>query len=268
MAEVLEAPAEVKVDTAAPVLDKPDAEAKPEPKYTQEEMDRITAKVKKNAAYRARKEAEAYYKGLQQGSAIAKPEPEKVVEDKAPTRDQFDSYEAFLEAKAKHVASTAVREERTKVDAEVKAKTTAEAQAKAFETFQAKTREKFPDLEERIESIGHIVMPEGMGQAITESDFGPEILDHFAKNPKDCERIAALTGSAAQREIGKLEAKLEGAIKPAAETPQAPVKPASKAPEPIKPGGGGSPADDRPSDADDINEWMRKERARLRKQRS
>ena len=264
MAEVVEAPA-VEAETPAETLPGAETETKVEAKevrtYSQEEMDRITAKVKKNAAYRARKEAEAYYKGLQQGTNLAKPqEAPKAPEDKEPTRDQFESYEAFLEAKAAHVGRKTAREDRAKSESESKARAAAESQAKALQDFKAKASAKFPDLEERLESIGHIEMPDGSLEAIRDSEFGPEILDHFARNPKDCERISALAPSAAIREIGKLEARLEGEAKK-----PAPVKPASKAPEPIKPGGGASPADDTPSDKDDINEWMRKERARVRK---
>lgn len=260
MAEI-EAPAaeaEVPVETIVPELE---AKAPEQKTYSQEEMDRITAKVKKNASYRARKEAEAYYKGLQQGSGLAQPvaAAKPTPEDTEPARGDFESYEAFMEAKAAHVGKKAAREDRAQSEAESKAKAAAEAQAKALQTFQAKTREKFPDLEERLESIGHIVMPDGMGQAITDSELGPEILDYFAKNPKDCERISTLAPSAAIREIGRLEARLEAPKKPE------PVKPASKAPEPIKPGGGASPSDDKPSDSDSIEEWMRKERARQRK---
>ncbi len=256
------------VEAAVPPADgqTPPTEQKPEPAkvFTQEEVDRITAKVKKNAAYRARKEAEAYWKGLQQGATVANPaaaQPAaKPAEPRAPERGDFDSYEAFLEAKAAHVARKAATEDRTRYDEEVKARAAAEVKAKALATFQAKTREKFPDIEDRMEAIGHIVMPEGMGEAIAESDLGPEILDFFASNPKDCERIAALSPSAALREIGKLEAKLE------APAPKPSPKPASKAPEPIKPGGVASaPPDDVPTDKDSIDEWMRKENARMRK---
>lgn len=273
MAEI-EAPAaeaEVPAETLPGAAAEKPAEEPKARVYTQEEMDRITAKVKKNAAYRARKEAEAYYKGLNQGASLGKPaEAPKPQEEKEPVRGDFDSYEEFLAAKAAHVGTKAAREDRAKSEAESKARAAAEASAKAFETFQAKTREKFPDLEDRLESIGHIVMPEGMGPAITRSPLGPDILDHFARNPKDCERIAALESSDAIREIGKLEARLEGA-KPADKTAtdsKPPIKPASKAPDPIKPGGGAAAVDDTPKDSDPIDDWMRKERARERKKHS
>lgn len=273
MAEVLEAPAEVKVE--APVVEVPKGDApvvpvEPAKTYTQEELDRITAKVKKNAAYRARRETEARLQGLQEGMRLVKPaEPVKPVDD-TPVRDQFGSYEEFVEAKAAYAGRKAAREQREADDKETKVRTAAETRAKSLESFQGKIRTKFPDFEERFDHIGDITLPSGVDEAIWESELGPEILDHFATNPKDCERIASLAPSAAIREIGKLEARLELATKPS-ETPAAkpPVKPASKAPEPIKPGGSAAgPTDETPKDSDDINEWMRKERARERKLRA
>jgi len=219
--------------------------------YTQEEMDRITAKVKKNASYRARKEAEAYYKGLQQGTEIAKPEPAPVpaTEAKPPERASFDTYEAFLDAKADWTGRRAAREERVKGEHEEKTRLASEAKAKLYQDFQSKVRTEFPDIEERLAEIGHVNMPAGMGDAIAESALGPKILSFLADHPKDCERIAALSSSAAIREIGKLEARLELAATPPKEAPQGepeakaepgeePKAKPSNAPEPITPVGG------------------------------
>lgn len=232
-------------------------EVKPETRtYTQEDMDRVVAKVKKNARYQTRKEVEAYYQGRDSKQEPAKPE---VKEAKPPERGDYDSYEEFLEAKAEFSGIKAASEYRIKAEEESRERKFAEDRQKVFDEFRTKTQEKYPDLEERLEAIADIVMPAGMGQAIAESTLGPDILDYFAKNPKDCERIAALTPSSAVREIGKLETRLEGGAKPE------PKKSASKAPAPINPGGGGSPVDDTPMDTDTIDEWIRKERARGRK---
>ena len=231
---------------------------KPEPKtYSQEDLDRIVNKVKKNARYQTKKEVEAYYQGRD-----SRPEPRQPVangEDKAPERGDFDSYEEFLEAKSVFAGGKAASERLVKERNEAKEREAVQAQQKVFTDFRTKTQAKYPDLEERLEAIADIQMPPGMGPAIAESELGPDILDYFAKNPKDCERIAALSPSAAIREIGKLEAKLEGAG-------TKPKKTASEIPAPINPGGGGSPSDDVPKDSDNINDWMRKENARDRKQ--
>ena len=224
--------------------------------YTQEDLDRIAAKIKKNARYQARKEVEAFYKGRD-----SRPEVKEVKqEDKPPERAQFENYEDFLEAKADYVGRKAVREERAKSEQEHLTNKSVEAKQTVFNNFQNKVKEKYPDMEERIEAISEISMSDSVLQAIAESDVGPDILNHFANNPKDCERIAALSPSSAIRELGKLEARLESKPEP--------KKTPSKAPTPINPGGGGSPSDDTPKDTDSIEDWIRKERSRERKMKA
>lgn len=225
--------------------------------YTQEDLDRIVNKVKKNARYQTKKEIEAYYQGRD-----SRPEPKEAPassrEVKPPERANFDSYEEFLEAKAAFSGSHAAEERIKAREQESADKRTTETRNKTLTEFQKKVSEKYPDIEERLENIADIVIHAGALEAIADSDVGPDILNHLADNPKECERIASLSPIAAIREIGRIEAKLEAKPEP--------KKTASKAPAPITPGGGGSPSDDTPKDTDTIDEWMRKERARERKQ--
>ena len=228
---------------------------KPEPKtYTQEDLDRIVNKVKKNARYQTKKEVEAFYQGR---DSRPEPKPQTPTEDRPPERSDFASYEEFLEAKAVHSGGKAAAERIAKERSEAKTREAAEASSKTLNAFQSKVQEKYPDIEDRLEAISDIEMPAGALQAIAESDLGPDILSHLADNPKECQRIAALSPLAAIREIGKLESKLEAKPEP--------KKTTSKAPTPINPGGGGSPVDDTPQDTDTMDEWIRKERARERK---
>lgn len=229
---------------------------KPETKtYSQEDLDRIVNKVKKNARYQTKKEIEAFYQGRD-----SRPEPRQPAapaEDRPPERGDFNSYEEFLEATAVFSGGKAAAERITKERSEAKAREAAEASFKKLTAFQSKVAEKYPDIEDRLEAISDIEMPSGVLQSIAESDLGPDILSYLADNQKECQRIAALSPLAAIREIGKLESKLEAKPEP--------KKTNSKAPAPINPGGGGSPVDDTPQDTDTIDEWMRKERARERK---
>ena len=48
-----------------------------------------------------------------------------------------------------------------------------------------------------------------MRDAILESEVGPKILYHFAKNPDEAERIGKLSVAKALKELGKLEATLQ-----------------------------------------------------------
>jgi hypothetical protein len=258
----VEAPKEAPKGAETPA---PDEAPKETRTYTQDDLDRITAKVKKNERYRTRKEVEAFYQGRESAVPRTPEKPAAPAEDKPPQRDQYESYEAFLDAKADYTGRRAAREERVKGERELSERKAAEAQAERVKTLQAKVNEKYPDLAERAEAIAHIQMPPGMGAAIAESDFNADILNHFADNPKDFERIVALSPSAAIREIGRLEARLEGAAtKPA---PVVEVKPSS-APAPLKPVGGtavlgdGEPSHDKP---DEWRKWRDRQVAAKRR---
>lgn len=223
--------------------------------YTQEEVDRIAAKIKKNERYRTKKEVEAYYQGREsaQPKPAEKPAAAAPADDKPPSREQYDTYEAFLDAKAEYTGRKAAHEYRVKAEAEAKAEAQARAAEERVQSFRSKLVEKYPDIAERAEAIGHVNMPSGMSEAIAESDFGPDIINHFVDNPKDFERIAALSPSAAIREVGKLEARLEGAAQKPAPTPEA--KTPSKAPAPLKPVGGTAVIGDSEPSHDKPDEW-------------
>lgn len=268
-AEPKAAPVEApQADVAAPDADAPprrraadsvvdkEGNVKYKDAYTADEMTSIVKSAKKNERYRTRKEVEAFYQGRE--SAAPKPDaPAKpaVEVDKPPTREAFDSYEAFLDAKAEYTGKKAAHEYRQKADAELKERAAKEAHAERVKTFQTKVTEKYPDLNDRLEAIAEVVMPDGMADAIAESEFGPDVLNHFADNPKDFERIAALSPSAAIREIGRLEARLEGAAPKA--PPVVEVKKPSAAPAPLKPVGGTAVlGDDEPSH-DNPDAWRK-----------
>ena len=82
-----------------------DGEKKEAKTYTQDEVDRIAKKIKRNAAYVARKEAEAEYWRRQAEQAQTKPvTQQQAPEDERPKRDDFEDYEAFMRAEARFEA--------------------------------------------------------------------------------------------------------------------------------------------------------------------
>jgi len=250
-------------------------EKKPERVYTQEEFDRIAAKIRKNARYLGRKEAEAEL--LRPKPAEEAPAPKT---DDTPKREQFESYEEFIEARADYRARKAVQEERQKQQSETQKSTEAERQKGAEVEFRKRlqaTASEISDFADVMENAGDIYITNGMRDAIQESPLGPRILYEIAKNPQEAERLAGLSPSAAAREIGKIEARLEAATKKpdteAKDTPTdernpdgtfKPKKEPSKAPPPPEPIGARSVAgNDLPSDKDDAETWRRKELRRL-----
>ena len=243
-----------------------DATRDPSRVYTQDELDKIAAKIKKNERYRTKKEIEAYYQGRE--SAQPKPEPQQPVggEPQPPVRASFASYEEYLDAKAEFTGRRAAENYRKEYEAKQSAEKQAAERTKRTTEFQTKLNEKYPDITERVGAIAHIQMPEGMSDAITESEFGPDILNHFASNPEDFERIAALKPSHALREIGRLEARLEGA--PPKKPELVAVKPPSRAPAPIKPlSGSAVSSDDEPSH-NDPDKWMAWRNRQVQKKRA
>lgn len=229
----------------------------------QAEMDRRISAAKANERRRAKKETEAFYKGREsvRPSHTAPQQPEKEAENEAPKREDFAIYEDFLEAKSVYAAERAWVKAMDKSRREAQARTAQEKEDKRVAEFRSKVYAKYPDIDDRLTDIVDMPIHEGVQEAIAESEFGPEILNDLVSRPEEFERLIKLSESSAVREIGRMEARFEAATKPTEPV----AKPAS-APAPIKPGGGGaSPEDGTPSDRDSIDDWMRKERARLRK---
>ena len=255
--------AEPAADPAAPA--EPAALAAPEKTYTQADLDRITAKVKKNASYRARKEAEAYYKGLQQGVGFGKPaeQPQSAAEPKEPQRDQFDSYEAYLEARADYRAERKVEEamaRRREADAKSGAAAAqTEAQRRFMQEVEALAKE-IPDIRDVLEASDS-PLTDPMRDAIQASDAPARIAHFLATNPEEAERIAALPNAKQSLEIGKLDARFATkansaqprTVAEAAATARAP----SKAPAPITPIGGKVTAgDEMPDPRTQPEKWL------------
>lgn len=171
-----------------------------------------------------------------------------------PKREAFQDDEAFMLARVEHLAEQRAREKLAEREAK-------ERQETAIESFQEKAEkasERYPDFTAVVANPSlHINEP--MMEFISDSELGADLAYHLGKNPGEAEKIAAMTPVRAARELSRIEAEI--AAKPKANP--------SKAPEPITPVGsrGKSTASTLPSDDDDIDTWMRKERARVRSQR-
>lgn len=225
----------------------------------QEEVDRRIDVARKNAAHRAKKETEAFYKGRESvRPAGAEPERrQEVVEDKPPVRGDFDSYESFSVALAEYHGDKAGAKALDKRERETAAKAEREAAIKAATDFQGKIRAKFPDLEERIAASGDAPIFKDVQDAIQESAFGPEILNEIAGKEGEFDRLHKLGRIAGLKEIAKLEARFEAAAKPKEEEPKkVEVKPSS-APKPIVPVGGKAVSGDAEPSHDKPEEWAK-----------
>lgn len=146
----------------------------------------------------------------------AVPDPNKptqaaqTVSEGAPEIGQFDDYDKYLVALAKHeLKQEQAREAKEQSEREVRA-----AREKAGGAFRSKVSElsqRIPDLQDAVDLAfsGGIPVSDAMAEAIVEgSDRGPEILHHLVNNPDEAARIAKLTPTAAAIAIARLEAKL------------------------------------------------------------
>lgn len=170
---------------------------------------------------RARREAEreaAYWKQVAQGAqSPAQAAPQR------PTPDQFDQYDDYVDAltdwKADQAVNKRMEQDSTRKVAETRAQTFAERQAQA--------RTAMPDYDEVVGG-SDTPIADHVGEVILDSDLGPQLAYHFAKNPDALMRLNSMSPTAAAREIGKLESTLSA--KPAA--PAASTKKVSAAPAP------------------------------------
>jgi len=230
MSEALETGAEAPAVPVEPEVVQTAEPEKVEPKvYTQEEVDRIAAKVRANAAYRAKKEAEVQiYKDL----ATKQPEVQQpaVIPDAEPKRESFDDYESYIEARAEWKALETIR--RAKADDEKRSAEQARAkeaqtQASRYESSVATARAETPDFDDVVSGAEIPVTP-AIRDAILESDNPAKLQYHLAKNPSEIERISKLSPVQQVKAIGAIEATLAS---PARTTSApAPVRPIGSGP--------------------------------------
>lgn len=221
-----------------------------ERKFTQAELDAI---VQKRAA-KAERKAEARYAELQAQIAELKT-PKAAAESKtesAPKREEFSSYEDFVEAKALHTARTEARKELEAFKSESKKEREESTRAKAQSEFKARVdgvieagRKAFPDFDAVInEAVSDEVIPKSgpLYEAIMDSDMGEKLAYHLAKNPAEAERIQRLSVLGQIRELGKLEDKLSAKKEPR---------------ETMEPIGGRTSTVSGLRDDSDMNSWMK-----------
>jgi hypothetical protein len=165
-----------------------------------------------------------------------------------PTPDQFDDHGAYIEALTDWKAEQAVlKHEATKAEeAAAKAKAQeAATKAKTWEERQGAARTAMPDYDD---VVGNSDTPvaQHVIEALLESENGPGLVYHLAKNPEVAERLNGMSPLAAARELGKIEVSLQkaaaagqGAANGEQGAPQKQAKEVSKAPTPVKPLGSG-----------------------------
>lgn len=218
---------------------KQEEQAKDERKFTQAELDAAIQK-------RLRKETLRLQRQFQE--SLTKSQTPKEV----PKREAFADDEAFIKAQIEHEAERLAAQK-------LKEREQQQQQERIRESWSEKAEkavERYPDFQTVVANPA-LPINAVMVEYIADSDLGADVAYYLGKNPEKAADIAEMSPVKAARELARIEAEL--AARPKA-------KP-SNAPEPINPvsARAGSSASALPSDADDIDTWMRKEAERARK---
>lgn len=156
-----------------------------------------------------------------------------------PARAQFTSDDDFEKALMDWTADKTRMEDASKAEEERQARQAADT-AKAWQDRQAKFKADTADYDDTIKN-SDVKVSDQVRDAIFDSDVGPQILYHMAKNPDVAVKIGEMTVPRALKEIGRLEAQLGGdnskggEKKESKETPKTALAEISKAPAPISP---------------------------------
>lgn len=179
-------------------------------------------------ALAAEARAEALQKeieSLKQGTKSAGPTPEG-----KPKMEDFKTVGEYAEAYAEWALDSKLAQKEAKQKEQAQ-KREGETAREAFGRRVAEYAKGVEDYYEVVQAAD-IEVPAHIAQHMVESELGPAIGYHFAKNPQEFDRIKALSPIRAIAELGKLEIKLTPAK---AEEKPAEAKGVSKAPPPIQP---------------------------------
>lgn len=187
----------------------------PLPKGVQKRIDR---------AVRQKYEAEAKAQILEERLRNLENQAYKPAEKgtNAPKLEDYNNIEEYVEAKAAYVADKRIEEKlsaREKAEQERNAKV---AQSKSAESWQKRiisATAELPDYGDVVGSSEIEFKDPVVLAAIQESEIGPKIAYYLASNPDEADDIADMTGIAAVRAIGRLEAKLQGKTVATTRTP-------------------------------------------------
>lgn len=221
-----------------------DAEPKKSKGGFQRRIDELTRQREEE-----RREKERLLSLVERLSDNGRPKPQETQPQVSsePKREDFDDYEAWLEAKATYVAVKALDARLQQQEAKREQETKQSEQQKQVAAWNAKlaeARSKLPDFDDV--TAADVPITPSMSSAIMDSDKGAEVAYYLAKNPAEAARIAALSPIGQVREIGKLEDRVSAK----------PVKPSS-APDPIKPVGARSSGGDPLSDKLPMDQWAK-----------
>lgn len=170
-----------------------------------------------------------------------------------PKRDDYESYEDYIEARAEWKAErkaeerieARLRERDERQEKERKEHAEAEA-AKAWDERLTSTRSKYADFDDVVTQ--DVPVSTTVARAIHQSETGPEIMYVLGKNPAEATRISRLPAAQQLIELGQLLAK---------NAPASGTAPTTKVPDPVRSPKTGSGTVDPLSTKLDVDTWRK-----------
>jgi hypothetical protein len=162
-----------------------------------------------------------------------KPEVPKAPEsDGPPKREDFETYEAYLDAKTDWNVQSRLADAYRVAQQRQAQEAAARSQAEWQKREEKAASERYRDYAEKVWENESLDITAVMAEAIKVSEIGPDVAYYLGSNPTEATRISQLTPAAQAAAIGKIEAKLETELaegrkpKPSnAPAPTNPVKP-------------------------------------------
>ena len=221
--DILESPAAT--ETGAENDSPEEGEQKPPRTFTQEELD---AKLAKQRNQRDRRHSREIAALKEQMDRLAKAQEERKSNTNdgepplvAPKRDDYATYEEYLEARTDYRTDLKNRERdeqlRKHQERERTERTTEATQKELVKMANdrvAEGRKEFPDFDQVMQDAfedGTLVQDTELYFGIIESPAGHRIAHYLATHPEEAERIGKLSPRGVHREIGKLEDKFSKA---------------------------------------------------------
>ena len=210
---------------------------KPKEDGFQKRIDKVTADK-----YAEKRRADDLQKKIDELEAATK---ETLKKPKLEDHD-YDE-DAFDKANLQYEIDQGVQETLAKQSADAKAEQQKAESEKVLTTFNERANALGKsDFDEKANAIP--ILPQGVADAIMQSEDGAEMVYHLGSNPEEAEALANMSPAMAIMQLGKLSTKLSA--KPE-------IKP-SAAPEPIDPLKSGSALSSDIGDEMSMDEWMKK----------
>lgn len=223
----VEAPAQAETQPSAetqPVDSAPADAPAPADDPPRDEKGRFQKRIDDLTRGKGEAEREAqYWRAQALKDQPSQPAPQPPGAPAKPKSDDYTNYEDFVEALTDWKVGERQREDSAQ-----------QQQKQRATTWQQRETEFRKTAEDYVDVVGNseVSLPHHVLEAIQESELGPQMAYHFAKNPEAAQELAGLSERQAMLKLGRIEASLTSASAPAPAQPQART---TNAPPPVKP---------------------------------